>query len=124
MESCEIPRWQQLKHMINNLDPEAFVRDLDQNQDIVLIDVRTKAEVEAYSLPGAINIDYLAHDFLDKLDKLDRQGHYYLYCRTGRRSVRTGVMMKNWGFIHITNMDGGVTALEKLQTDVKNVRSR
>ena len=109
--TCEIPRWQILKQNLFNLPPTEFIRSFKNDKGAVLIDVRTEEEL-IDKLPQAIHIDYLAKDFLEKLDQLDRNASYYIYCRTGRRSVRTGILMQNWGFKGpITNMDGGLTSL-------------
>lgn len=104
---CEIPRWQQLKRQLNNLNAVEFKVALAETPDVVLIDVRTPAEFEAGHIPGAININYLAYDFWDQMEQLDPQRTYFIYCRTARRSVRTCTLMRNGGFQHIYHLDGG-----------------
>jgi rhodanese-related sulfurtransferase len=104
---CEIPRWQQLKRQLNNLTPAEFKAALAETPDVVLIDVRTPAEFEAGHIPGAVNINYLAYDFWDTLERLDPQRTYFIYCRTSRRSVRTCTLMRNGGFKKIYHLDGG-----------------
>ncbi len=109
--TCEIPRWQILKQNLVNLSPSEFINSFGKEKEAVLIDVRTEEEL-GDRLPGAIHLDYLADGFLDQLEKLDRDKTYYIYCRTGRRSVRTGILMQNWGFTgRIINMDGGISML-------------
>ncbi|MFN7116664.1 MAG: rhodanese-like domain-containing protein [Saprospiraceae bacterium] len=104
---CEIPRWQQLKRLLNNLSPAEFKTALSETPDVVLIDVRTKAEYDAGHISGAINIDYLSYDFWDRMEQLDPQRTYFIYCRTSRRSVRTCTLMRNGGFQNIYHLDGG-----------------
>ena len=111
--SCEIPRWQQLKKQLRNLDPDAFKSAMAEEPDQVILDVRTEEEVAEGTLAGAINIDYLGDQLLDQLDQLDRDETYFIICRTGRRSVRTGILMRNWGFPKVVNLDGGLTAWVK-----------
>lgn len=109
--TCEIPRWQILKQNLVNLDPAEFISSFKKDADAVLIDVRTEDEL-GDQLPGALHLDYLGDGFLDQLEALDRDKTYYIYCRTGRRSVRTGILMQNWGFEGpIVNMDGGISML-------------
>lgn len=110
--TCEIPRWQQLKREIVNLTPKQFRRAFLDKEMAVLVDVRTTQEWNSGSLSNALHIDYLADGFLEKIDKLDRDGSYFIFCRTGRRSLRTTVLMKNWGFTDVQNLDGGLTAWE------------
>jgi rhodanese-related sulfurtransferase len=112
-KTCEIPRWQLLKHQIVNLTPAEFKKSTEMDKHAVLVDVRTGPEWESGSLDHAIHIDYLCEGFLDAIEKLDRTKSYYLFCRTGRRSIRTGVLMKNWGFEKVVNLEGGLTAWEK-----------
>ncbi len=111
--TCEIPRWQQLKQDIINLNPSEFKEAVEKDPDAILIDVRTARELAEGTLENSLHLDYLAQDFLDRIDQLDRSRSYYLFCRTGRRSVRTGILMKNWGFTRLVNLDGGLTAWEK-----------
>ena len=55
----------------------------------------------------------LGYDFLEIMDSLEKEGTYVVYCRTGRRSVRTCTLMKNAGFKNIYNLDGGLVALRE-----------
>lgn len=105
--TCEIPRWQQLKRQLNNMNPDEFKTALAETPDAVLIDVRTPAEFEAGHIPNALNINYLGYDFWDRIEQLDTQRTYFIYCRTSRRSVRTCTLMRNGGFQHIFHLDGG-----------------
>ena len=113
MEVCEIPRWQLLKERLINLSPKEFDRQYRANPGAILLDVRTAEEAEENMLPDAMHVDYLAEGFLDKLEEMNRDTIYFIYCRTGRRSVRTGILMQNWGFKRIANLDGGLVAWEK-----------
>ena len=113
--TCEIPRWQQLKQQIVNLTPLEFQKAIEnKDADLILIDVRTAQERTLGTIPTSIHIDYLAEGFLDTIEQLDRNRSYYLFCRTGRRSVRTGILMKNWGFQHLFNLDGGLSSWERV----------
>jgi len=83
---------------------------LRENQDIVLLDVRTPQEFEAGHVRGAQNIDFLNTDFLEKISQLDRGKHYVVYCRSGRRSGAATAQMSSLGFSNITDVDGGIVA--------------
>lgn len=103
-------RWELLKGQLNNLDPERFRTAIDQRSDSIMIDCRTSREVAAGKIPGAINIDYLAPDFWDQIEHLDADRPYFVYCRSGRRSIRTCTLMQNGGFSRVFNLDGGLNA--------------
>ncbi len=121
MEACEIPRWQLLKSQLENLDPVAFKDRLRSTQKALLLDVRTAEEVQEFSLSHAFHLDYFAEDFLDRLESLDRDTAYFIYCRTGRRSVRTGILMRNWGFSHLINLEGGLVAWQQIFGDASEI---
>lgn len=109
--SCKISRWQLLKSCLKNLAPEAFMEAYHAQPGALLIDVRTPEEFKAEHIEGAININYLGPDFWEKIESLDPEGYYFVYCRTERRSIRSCTLMKNGGFKNIVNMEGGITAL-------------
>ena len=113
MDACEIPRWQLLKTELRNLSPKEFRSQYINISGSVLVDVRTAEEVIEIALAGALHVDYLAEGFLDEIEKWDRNTTYFIYCRTGRRSIRTGILMKNWGFQNIVNLDGGLVAWQE-----------
>lgn len=104
---CEVPRWQLLKQQLNNLSPKEFERAIRDTPDAVVIDVRTPAEFAAGHIEDAINIDYLSYDFWDRMEQLDPQRTYFIYCRTARRSVRTCTLMRNGGFQRVYHLEGG-----------------
>ncbi len=118
-QTCEVPRWEMLKNQLENLDVEKFRSGFEKASDAVILDVRTKDEVDDQKIPGAIHLDYLSYDFIDNLEVLDRNKPYYVYCRTGRRSVRTCVLMKNWNFREVYNLEGGLVAWLDIYPDGK-----
>ena len=105
---CEIPRWQNIKSQLNNLTFEKFKEANTGEEDVIVLDVRTKAEFETGYLDRAINLDYLSSTLADEIELLDKSKKYLIYCRTGRRSLRVCALMKNNGFTDIYNLDGGI----------------
>lgn len=112
MEHCEIPRWQKLKEGINNLEYNAFVQAYKKDQDAVLLDVRTLTEFESGTIDGAINFNYLSQRLADEIEALSKTKNYFIFCRTGRRSLRVCVLMKNTGY-QVFNLDGGLLSANK-----------
>ncbi len=109
--SCRISRWQLLKAQLNNLTPPLFVKAVQQGEaKHILIDVRTAKEFALGHLPTAVNIDYLAIDFWEKIELLPRDLVCYIYCQSGRRSTRACTLMRNGGFAsdQLYNLDGGL----------------
>ena len=81
-----------------------------KGQDMVLLDVRTADEIAAGKIAGALEIDYFGDDFAAHIDKLDKDKHYLVYCKSGGRSAKSIVLMKEKGFNKCTNLEGGYTA--------------
>jgi rhodanese-related sulfurtransferase len=114
-DACKVRRWDLLKQQLKNYSPQAFREAMSRYPEAVLIDCRTAAEYAGGHLEGALNLDYLDYDFLEKLEALDPDKTYLVYCRTGRRSVRTCMLMKNSGIPEAYNLDGGLIAYQKME---------
>ena len=81
---------------------------VDLSDDTVIIDVRTPAEFASGHLDGAINIDVQSADFAAQVMELDKEGDYFIYCRSGNRSGQAISQMSQMGFTDMTN-GGGVS---------------
>ena len=106
MEPCEIPRWNMLKASLSNLDWEAFVNGYSNDTSAICLDVRKEDEFKSGHFKDALHLNYLSPTLADDLDALDKEKTYYVYCRTGRRSVRVAVLMRNMGFRVFNLADG------------------
>ncbi len=106
---CEIPRWQYIKSKLNNYNYKDFVHKMNKDKNSVLIDVRTPEELDQTVFDVVVNINYLSHDLADQLEALDKTKNYYVFCRTGRRSIRVCTLLNNSGFEFVHNLDGGLT---------------
>ena len=113
-EPCKVTRWQLLKRELHNLAPREFKEAVEKDPSAVVLDVRTSAEYAQGGLLKARNISYLSSDLWDQLELLDRDRSYYVYCRTGRRSIRVCTLMKNGGFRKVYNLDGGMLTWEQV----------
>ena len=109
---CKISRWQILKGQLNNLTPEEFKEAVENSTASKVIDCRKPEEFTCNRLYNAVNLDYLGDGFPDRLENLDKEAAYFVYCRSGRRSLRTCILLKNSGFENVFNLDGGLNAWE------------
>ena len=75
----------------------------------VILDVRTPAEFARGHIAGAVNIDYRADDFADKVSELDKDKTYLIYCGSGMRSTGACEKLGKISFPHLYNLDGGIT---------------
>ncbi len=93
---------------MSDLSQEEWTSQLENDDNAVILDVRTPEEVEEGYIPGAINIDiYLGQEFLDEVEKLDKSKNYYVYCRSGNRSGQACAIMNNVGIENAYNLEGG-----------------
>lgn len=82
-----------------------------KKKNAVLLDVRTPAEYNESCIPGSKHYDVLdSLQFVQSVQTLDKNKKYFLYCKSGRRSGKALVMMKNMGFENVLHLKGGITA--------------
>lgn len=105
---------------IKVLTPIEFQDALLNNNDIHLVDARTTAEFEEGHIQNAVNIDVLETDFITKAEKLDLQKPVYVYCRSGKRSAKAALILKEVGFKEIYDMQGGYLLWESEGVEKKN----
>jgi len=77
---------------------------------ILVLDARTPKEFAAGHIAGALNVDFNATDFAEKLSALDRGQTYLLYCASGRRSTLALKECQRLGFRHVIHLQGGIKA--------------
>lgn len=75
---------------------------------LVVLDVRTPEEFAAGHIAESTNVDFHAPDFLDRLEGLDKDAPYFVYCRSGNRSAATIDAMRELGFTEIYELGGGI----------------
>lgn len=96
------------KTNVVDLDSETFEKQMKEDSDSVLIDVRTKAEHDEVRIPNSKLLDIMNPAFMEEIEKLDRDKSYYLYCRSGNRSFHAGRAMINKGFTKVYNLEPGI----------------
>ncbi len=85
-----------------------WAEQLLTDDNAVILDVRTDEEVENGIIPNAKHIDiYLGQEFIDEIEKLDKNKNYYVYCRSGNRSGQACAIMNQLGFENTYNLMGG-----------------
>ena len=83
-----------------------------------LIDVRTPKEYKSGHIKGAVNMHLYDSDFEQRIDTLDKNKTVYVYCKVGGRSAEAVDIMKNKGFKHIVELDGGIDAWNDINLPV------
>jgi rhodanese-related sulfurtransferase len=94
---------------ISTKDAYNLILENKNNPDFMILDVRTKAEVDTGYIEGSLNIDFKSPDFKDEILKLDKNKVYLLYCKAGGRSKKAMDMMVQLGFPNVVDIGGGIT---------------
>lgn len=81
-----------------------------EGDGVVLLDIRTPEEFAEARIDGALNIDFYAADFAARLDALDKDATYVVYCRSGNRSGQALPTFDDLGFSAVHAVDGGILA--------------
>lgn len=89
------------------ISAELFQKMMDETGNLIILDVRTAEEVAAGYIEGAINIDFRSPEFKSKLDELNRNATYMVYCASGGRSGNTTTLMKEMKFRKVYDLEGG-----------------
>ena len=92
------------------LPPALFNEVIQTHKDLILLDVRTPAEFSNGKIEGARNLDVQSPDFVEQLNKLDKNAEYGIYCALGRRSAFAIDKMKSMGFTRLYDLGGGYNA--------------
>ena len=91
-----------------DLDQQSWQEQLEQDDNAVILDVRTTEEVEEGYIPGAIHHDiYQPQAFMDAISGFDQNKNYYVYCRSGNRSGQACALLNSIGIENAYNLLGG-----------------
>ena len=81
-----------------------------KKKNTVILDVRTPEEYKSGYIGNAVNYNVMdSLSFLQTISGLDKDQKFLLYCKSGRRSGKALVMMKDMGFKKVHHLKGGVT---------------
>jgi rhodanese-related sulfurtransferase len=95
---------------IGTISPKDAFKLIEEHKDdsnLVILDVRPHNEFEVEHIQGAQNLDYDGHEFRKKVEKIDKEKNYIIYCRSGVRGEYFMGIMKELGFPNVYNILGG-----------------
>lgn len=78
------------------------------NQNYELLDCRTPGEYHTGHIPGARLVDLMDPAFREKVEQLDKTKTYYVYCRSGSRSMTACRIMADSGIEDVHNVKFGL----------------
>lgn len=92
---------------VQNIDAAELQR-LQQIGPVVLIDVRTDAEVARGMIPAALHVPL--HLLAQRVAELDPAAVTVVYCQSGGRSAQACAWLGQQGFGSVMNLQGGIMA--------------
>jgi rhodanese-related sulfurtransferase len=96
-----------------DLSQQNWREQLQNDDQAVIIDVRTADEVAEGMIEGARHIDIFGGPaFIHAVEQLDPNKSYYVYCRSGNRSGQACALMNAKGIARAYNLLGGVMSWE------------
>ncbi|MGN1190045.1 MAG: rhodanese-like domain-containing protein [Candidatus Ornithospirochaeta sp.] len=79
---------------------------MEQEEDYILLDVRTKEEYDSGYIPGAINIPLNDINQLSTISLPDKSQMILVYCRSGNRSKQASEILVKLGYSNIIEIGG------------------
>ncbi len=92
------------------LSTTEFNIKLQETTNPQILDVRTDEEFEGGYIAGALNIDVLESDFINKVSVLDKTKPVFVYCHSGGRSSDAANELVLQGFTQVYDLKGGISA--------------
>lgn len=95
------------------LDANSFYEKINSTAGAVIIDVRTPNENSEGSIFNSQNINYNSTEFNGRINTLDKNINYFVYCLSGARSSSAAAFMRSNGFKNVYELKGGFLAWNK-----------
>ncbi|MBZ0092164.1 MAG: rhodanese-like domain-containing protein [Sulfuricellaceae bacterium] len=92
---------------IREIDVHEF-NNLKQDSEVVLVDVRTEAEIQRGGIDGAMHVPLYLLPM--KSEEMCKERPTVIYCHSGARSAQACAFMASKGFDNVFNLRGGILA--------------
>lgn len=96
----------------DSLSSEEFDAAMKEAGKKMILDVRHKHEFDGEKIRNAVNLDVMLPNFKERVQNLDPNKTYFVYCQSGRRSARACRIMAEHGFENLVNLKGGIVQYE------------
>lgn len=113
----------ELDHLVNKgllVSPAMAIRLINNNDDALIIDIRSVAEYKNGHIKDAKNVPL--SEFASKLETYSdyRNKPVLLYCNSGSSTSRAIRLLKKAGFEKINNLEGGIMAWKEASMPLSN----
>ena len=93
---------------IESISCEAFAKKINDTPNAQIFDVRTPEEYVSEHLDKAVNVNWLADNFVENVVKYDKSKPVFVYCKSGGRSKQASAQLAELGFTSIYELQGGI----------------
>ncbi|MBK1644951.1 sulfurtransferase [Thiocapsa imhoffii] len=94
--------------MIDEIDSESLQQRIADGGDLLLVDIRTPAEIAQGAIPDAVKLPM--HLIPMRISELPKDRDIVLYCRSGARSYQACAYLLQQGYDRVLNLRGGIIA--------------
>lgn len=96
-----------------NITAKEVLEEVDKC-DYFILDVRSSLEFKQGHIEDAVNVDVeeLNENILDLIPNKDRK--ILVYCQSGNRSKIASERLASYGYTHVYNLVGGISAYEEV----------
>lgn len=94
---------------MKNVTEKEWNKLISADENAVIIDARTQKEWVDGVLENAVLMDVMQPmNFEQDAKKLNKHKNYYVYCRSGQRSIRACSLLEAYGIGKTYNLLGGI----------------
>jgi len=112
--NAPVPRKTSQKYL--TLTAEEAKARLDEDDSVILLDVRTQAEFDEGHIPGAVCLP--SEDITPDLPlPFDKDAEVLVYCRSGRRSAEAAEKLADMGYANVADFGGIINWPYETTTD-------
>ena len=101
---------------IKSMTVKELKKKLDDNEEIILVDVREQHELDAGHIEAAVFIPL--SEFENRFEELSKERPLVLQCRSGKRSMTAAEFLQGKGYADLSNLEGGILAWQEEGFDV------
>ncbi len=95
---------------VPSVDVEEVKKAIDQQEQLVVLDVRTPDEYARGHIEGSINLPVSDIAATYKTVLSDKEQRLFVYCLSGSRSAVAVQELQKLGYIHVFDMKSGLLA--------------
>ena len=94
------------ENSFQQISMDTAITQMAEEDNFILLDVRTPEEFAGGHIPGAINVpnEIVGENDIEELP--DKDQRIYVYCRSGNRSKQAAAKLVNLGYTNVVEIGG------------------